>query len=503
MVDMASSIDTEPLGSGQRPGRRGGKLLLLGSSVAQISALLRYVVLARLLGPEQLGLAATIVITGSFFDLISETGSDRFLVQDRDGDSAEVQKLVQLVYVGRGLLICLSLAVFAVPISHFYEASKLAIGLAVLGLSPLILGFLHLDIRRQQRREDFRSEAVSLIAAESCSLVVTAAAAFLTRDFTAILYGLITRALVMTLVSHLRAERPYALGFSRVHAPRLTKFAAPLMLTGLMLFVGSQGDRVVVANLLGFRALGHYSAVLLLIYYPSAMILRYIHSISVPMMVAVRDDAGRQNSVGDRLGGQTFLLAAAMCVGFAVVAPFAVPLLYGARYSQGALIIGLIGILQTTRFLIVWPTTVALSVGRTRTVMLSNLIRLVAYPCAFLGVWWLGGLEGVVAGFVAGELFSIAAALVLANRDMNRPSFTGFGRFADFVMISLAVILVDLAGTRTSTWSWGSALAALGIGIAVLIRVARREAEILEVAFLLLWTTLRRARAAIGGTVDG
>ena len=479
----------------ERPARKGGKTLLLGSSVAQVAALLRYVALARLLGPEQLGLAATIVVTGSFFDLISETGSDRFLVQDREGDTVEVQKLVQLVYVGRGLLICLSLAVLAIPLSRFYHAPQLAWGLAILGISPLILGFMHLDIRRQQRREDFRTEAVSMIAAESCSLIVTVAAAFLTRNFTAILYGLIARAVVMTLVSHLRAERPYALGYSKAHGPRLSRFAAPLMLTGLMLFVGSQGDRVVVANLLGFRALGHYSAVLLLIYYPSAMILRYIHSISIPMMVAVRDDAARQNAVGDRLGGQTFLLAAAMCVGFAVVAPIAVPVLYGARYAQGVLIVGLVGILQTTRFLIVWPTTIALSVGRTRTVMISNLIRLVAYPCAFLSVRWLGGLEGVVAGFVAGELISIAAALVLSNRDTARPLATGFGRFADFLLIAAGVIAGGLAWERASPVLWITA----GIAVVfVLIRVPRRERSTIAEGVATGRAVFRRFRARLG-----
>ncbi|MBS0489219.1 MAG: oligosaccharide flippase family protein, partial [Proteobacteria bacterium] len=63
----------------------------------------RYTIMARLLGPEQLGLAALLILTSSFFESVSDNGSDRFMIQDPDGDKPEVQKLVQLVFVGRGV----------------------------------------------------------------------------------------------------------------------------------------------------------------------------------------------------------------------------------------------------------------------------------------------------------------------------------------------------------------------------------------------------------------
>ena len=425
--------------SASGPTRRGGGLYFAASGVAQVAALLRYVALARLLGPVELGLAATLVVTGAFFDLISDTGSDRFLIQDREGDTVRVQKLVQLVYVGRGIMIAAGLVVFSIPIAHFYHAPRLATGLAILALSPLIQGFLHLDIRRLQRHLDFRAEGVSLIVAEIASLVATVTAAWLVRNYTAILYGLIIRAIVMVAVSHLRAERPYGLAYVADAGRRLRKFAGPLILTGMMLFVGSQGDRVVIGQQLGFRDLGHYSAVLLLVYYPSAMLLRYIHALYVPLVAAGRDDHAARDVVSERLGGQTFLLALAMSVGFAVVAPPMVTLLYGARFTQSSLLIGLIGVLQTTRFLINWPTTVALSMGKSNTVLASNLPRLFVFPGAFIGLWTIHGLLGVVVGFIGGEMISIATALLLMNRNTGHRWTRGFDRFTIFVLVSAAI----------------------------------------------------------------
>src|SRR5689334_8515196 len=76
--------------------RRGTKSYLAASLVAQASALARYVVLARMVGPTELGLAATLILTAQFFESISDTGADRFIVQDATGDTPATQGLVQV-----------------------------------------------------------------------------------------------------------------------------------------------------------------------------------------------------------------------------------------------------------------------------------------------------------------------------------------------------------------------------------------------------------------------
>src|SRR5271154_793955 len=102
-------------------GRRGGGLYFIAAVVGQTSGLFRYVVLARLLGPEQVGIAATLVVTSSFFDMISDVGGERFVVQDRDGGMVEVQNLVQSVAVGRGALVALAVLICAYPAAYFYR----------------------------------------------------------------------------------------------------------------------------------------------------------------------------------------------------------------------------------------------------------------------------------------------------------------------------------------------------------------------------------------------
>ena len=448
----------------------------MGTLVSQASALLRYVALARLLGPEQLGLAATLVVTASFFDLVSDTGADRFLIQDRDGDQVQVQKLVQLVLVVRGMVSAACLALFAIPIAHFYRAPELAKGFVILALSPLLYGFVHLDVRRAQRDHDFRSQGICMIAGESIGLAGTVVAAWLTHQFTAILYGLIARAVVMVVMSHVLAQRPYRLGWDREHAPRLTRFAMPLMLNGLMLFISSQSDRVIIGSQLGPKALGLYSAILLLIFYPAVLLATYIHTVYIPLIAAQRDSEEGRNRISDGQGGLTLILAIAMAIGFAIVTPSLAPILFGDRFRQAALLVGLIGILQATRFMFGWPTTSALAMGRGGTVLTSNLAHLFAFAGALIGFRAAGNLEGVVTGLILGEFIALAIALVLLNRDMRRPRLQTFDRVAEFILACGLIVGWNLA---LSTRLWQSETIMAVVTAALALWFYRREAALI------------------------
>jgi len=464
MASLSLSTDAAP------PPRRGARSYLVASSVSQIAALLRYVCLARLLGPEQLGIAATLILTASFFDLISDTAADRFLIQDVDGELASLQKMVQLVLAGRGVGIAIAMALFAWPLAYFYKAPVLAPALIVLGFSPLIAGFIHLDMRRAQRGNDFRAESVSAMVSETAGLAATLIAAYLTRSFTAVLYGLIVRSLVLVLCSHLFSERRYGFGYSREHGQRLAKFSAPLMLSGLVLFLGNQGDRVLIGRTIGFAGLGQYSAILLSIYYPSTTLYKYIHTLYIPLIANARNEPGRAAQINSTLSSMTLLLALCMSAGFALVAPPMVPILYGHAFAQNALIIASVGVLQSTRFLNLWPTTIALATGRSVVILANNMLRLIAWPAALVCVAVTKDVFAIVLGFVFGEFVAFVLALLLLNRIQKSRLFQGFDRLGIFVMASTVIIGWTYLAEHPSLWAIGGLLAFTAAFAVLLLR---------------------------------
>jgi O-antigen/teichoic acid export membrane protein len=472
--------------------RRGSRAYLIASVVAVVSGLLRYVVLARLLGPEQLGLASILIVTWSFLDFMSDTAMDRFLILSRD-DTPAVQELVHFVSIGRAVLVSAALVIVAGPVAAFYRDPRLVHGIMALALAPLLLGIMHFDIKRVQQHLDFRAEARSLALSETASFIGTASAAYLTHDYTAILYGLILRSAVIVLISHVQAEWPYRLGFSRQHAGRLALFSAPLMANGLLTFLSTQGDRVVVANLLGVKELGYYSAIVLLIYYPSSMLVRYTHAMYLPLIAACRDHASERREVVDRLAGQTLLLSVAMAIGFAVVAPFAVGVLFGHRFVQAPELIALIGVLQTCRYMAVWPTTTALGIGHSSAVLAINIVRLIAYPSAIVGGWAVGGLPGVVVGFIAGEAASLLAGTIITNRAQSEANWKNLDRLLLFAFVCTLVFCGTIIVGQRSLAGGVIVIAAM---TGLLGLIIRRERDALVAG-------LERVLASIRGGMPG
>jgi O-antigen/teichoic acid export membrane protein len=438
-----------------RPKRRGANVYLAGAVVGQACALLRYTLLARLLGPQQLGLVATLILVSNFFELISDTGSDRFLVQDPEGDEPAVQKMVQLVFLSRGAFMAAGLAIFAWPISRFYHEPALFAGLAILGLSPLLAGAMHLDNRRFQRHHDFRAEGIGMVASELLGLAATVIAAYLTRDYTAVLYGLITRSLVQAVVSHLRAERAYRLAYDPTIARRLRKFSGPLIANGVLMFMSGQSDRLMISSLVGLVALGHYSAVLLLVLYPTAALGRYFNGIHLPLVSPVSPNPTR-GSPPDLVGGRSLLLSLGILAGFAVVGPVAVRILYGAKFTEAPFIVALVGVLQTARFIRNWPTVLALGMGQSRIVMANNFARMVGIPAGLAGLALIGGVAGVVSGIILGEFVALATAIVLLNKARDVRWTHDFDRIIAFAVG--CVLVLGLAASVQARWMPGVAL---------------------------------------------
>ena len=469
--------------------RIGARLYFAASMVAQGSALIRYVILARILGPEELGLAAMLVLTAQFFESISDTGADRFVVQDPDGGEPRMVGLVHLAMSLRGVMIAVLLALTAGLAARLYGAPQITPALQVLALAPLIAGFTNYDMRRAQRSGDFRPESYVTIVGEVIGVGASAAAAIIVRDHTAVLYGLITRAVVMLAMSHAIAKHRYAWAFGRQESRRFFTFAGPLAINGLFLYFGSQGDRLLVASGLGAAALGQYSAILLLIFNPTSAVARFLQGIHLPHVARARDDAPALLAQGDQIAGQSLLLAVGAVVGFALAGPFLAPLLYGKLGAQPLLMFAGLGAVQAARLLRGWPTAIALGLGRSGDVMINNIVRVIALPVAFVANLHWHVLTAILAAFFLGEFLALIGGLWLLIRQSAAPLRSSVRRTGMFVATSAATVTFAAASQFDHRVPQLLAAAAL---LALLVAVCAQEKATLGEARDAILARLRR-----------
>jgi O-antigen/teichoic acid export membrane protein len=463
------------------------RIYFTGSLVAMACAAGRYMVFARILGPHQLGLAAILILTTSFLDTVTDTGSDRFLVQDSDAGEPSTLAMVHLVLVLRGVILTTVLAGGSTLIAAFYNTPTLQIAFVALAAYPLIFGFQNADFRRQQRDHDFRSEGLCTTTAELAAIGAAVWSAFALRNVYCVVVTFVVRALVFVIASHLTARAPYRVKYSRPVAIKLGKFGGPLMLSGVSLFFGLQGDRVVIANRLSATELGLYSAVSLLAFYPVSVVSRILMGIQIPLVARARLAPATEGAVLEGVAGDTTLLSLAAAAGFFIVTPLVLVPMYGARFAQSLPVIALVGVLQAWRLLRTWPTTIALGIGRSVSVMASTTARLVALPLS-LGAVALGfGLVGIIWSFIFGELVACVVNLVMVNSALSRKILADFDRVG--LMLGATAILFAASIAKGGLEIGLISAAALALAAVTFVR---------ERANIARWTALA---AGFAGTV--
>lgn len=378
--------------------------------------LLRNVLLARALGPSEMGLVAALTLTLSLVEMICDFGPDRLLVQAEDGDAPQFQSTAHSVLALRGLLTAGLLALLAFPLAQWIGRPESCWAIAALGLVPAIRGFQHLDAKRIQRQQKFQP---SLIIELSAAFVATTAVAVATRWLPrgeVLVWVSLLQAMTLVIASRGVAERPYQLGWNRELLRRLFVFGWPLALNSLIMFGAFQGDRLVVMLSATPAELGRYAVAFQLTMVPALLISRVASTAWLPGLARSQSDPMayylRMSECTAWLGlvGQLFSL------GILALGNRLIGLLYGPDYPLPVAVMAWLGIMQGWRILRAGPSLFAMSRADTWNPLASNLLRLLGIAAAATAGLFGAGLELVAICGCAGEVLAMVGAIVLLRR---------------------------------------------------------------------------------------
>ena len=84
---------------------KSGFDLAFGHAAQQGLRLLRNIIVARLIGPEDFGIAVTFAIVITVLQMVSDVGVEQFIIRSADGDKVDLQATLHGVIAIRGILI--------------------------------------------------------------------------------------------------------------------------------------------------------------------------------------------------------------------------------------------------------------------------------------------------------------------------------------------------------------------------------------------------------------
>lgn len=435
----------------------GGVGKLMGGQVlGQVCSFGRNVIVARLLTPEDFGIAATFAIAVSLFELGSNLGVDRLLVQAEDGDDPVFQATAQAFQVLRGVGMALLIFLLAWPVSRLFNIPHAQWAFQCVALVPLIRGFTHLDAKRFQRQFGFgRDVATELIPQV---LLVLAAWPFVWwfQDYSAMLWLLVFQAVITVFVSQLVAQRRYVLAWDRQFLRRMYSFGWPLLLNGLLVFLVFQGDRLIIGSVYDMTQLGMYSVAFSITFIPSMMTAKITSTLLLPVFSRERNNLVQSTECYVLAICVLSLVGVVVTTGFVFFGEFVVVTVYGTRYGDVGGFIGCMAIMQMMRAMRTGPTIASMARGDTVTPLIANLGRIAVFPAA-IGAALLGK---PLIWLVALGCFGNAFAFIIMIMRLRQTQGLILGDTLKPALVAISAMLVAylLSIVDGYVFSWPSAL---------------------------------------------
>jgi O-antigen/teichoic acid export membrane protein len=451
---------------GSLASRTGSALLWNGAGLAvtRLISLVRFVVLARLLTPEDFGLLAIAWVVIELLLTLTDTGMVTALVQRDRVDESQFDT-AWTVGIVRALVVAIVLVVGAPLIAQFFGEPRAASILPPLAAAPVLAALASIKIADLTRNLQFRKLTFIRVPEAAVEAVVSIALATLLGIW-ALVVGVLVANLVRVALSYLVAPHRPRISFDQGAARSLFRFGRWLFAVGVLGLAGEALLRAVIARRLGTAELGIFYLAMRLVMLPLTSVESAVGSIGMPLHARLQaDPARRTRALRTSLVGMLALLIPGYVL-LIVLAPSLVNEVLGARWAGAELPIRVLAAGAAIRVIAAACEPMAVGIGRPQLAAALAAVRLVLV--AGLG-WALAGAAGLVGASVAWLITEVVVAIgwLLATRNMVVRPVTGLGTQVLAVLVAAAAAGLTALGLDRLLPGLPAVVVAASLGLAV------------------------------------
>ena len=421
---------------GRRVTSTGGAFLTVGASegIGQGASLIRAWFVANLVGPDQMGIAFTMLLFGEFLNRLTNLNPGITLVQDPAGGSGRFRHTLQAIMLLRGILFGALIALLAWPLSIYFEQEENLLGFVAVGLFPLLGGFIHVDIYKELRKRNYVPTALVHSIPSVVSLAATFGLCLVFQNFWLPIAARIVSSVTSILVSFGVARRRFALCFDKRHAISIIKFMLPLAGAGILVFFSNSGPKLFLASaptnfgsITADQAMvmvGVFGVAMMLCVLPSSIGSRIISQTWSPHMARMRDDPNGFRRMFKEMQTVSYMLAAATIILLGAGDSWG-NLLFPEKFEGIGGVVSVLSIYGGLRLGRVAMRAAALSTGRSGIIFWCNLASLVGLAGTLVAIIYADSLrvdgtsillEVIAGSLILGEISSLVVGNILLDR---------------------------------------------------------------------------------------
>ncbi|WP_123620095.1 lipopolysaccharide biosynthesis protein [Halorubrum sp. CSM-61] len=308
---------------------------LMGQNVVgRVLQLGMLAVLARLVGPAELGLVGIALLTLSATKKFTNIGLNKALIQKTEENVDSHLNTTWMLEMGRGVLIAALLFAIAGPVGERFFGEPRAVDIIrVIGLSPLLLGFRNPGIVYFQKNLEFHKQFAYKIGGDSAQFLVGVGYALVNPTAWAFVFGFLAADVVKLILSYVIHEyRPFP-SFDLDVARELIGYGKWLTGSSILFFIYSEGDDAFVGWFLTPTALAYYQYTYRFSNAPATELSQVITSVMLPAYSKLQTDEEELRRAFLKTLRVTALVSFPSAIGIAAVAPDFVVAAFGEEWA--------------------------------------------------------------------------------------------------------------------------------------------------------------------------
>lgn len=298
---------------------KGVSWITLLRATTRVITIVRLSILGRLLTPTQFGFFGIATLVLALLEVLTETGINVFLVQEKR-DIKHFINSAWVISITRGVILA-AVIFFCTPfIVSFFNTPGAYQTISLMAIVPFVRGFINPAIITYQKELLFKREFILRFVLFLIDVVISIIFAFLTKNASSFVYGLIASAIAEVILSYIFIPIRPKLQFEFEKVKLIFTRGWWVTLTGVFSYLADNGDNIAVGKILGSSSLGIYQVAYKLSTLPISEITNVVNQVIFPVYVKFADDKKRlwkaflkvtalSTAVAFVLGGFLFILA--------------------------------------------------------------------------------------------------------------------------------------------------------------------------------------------------
>jgi polysaccharide transporter, PST family len=385
--------------------------------VLQLSRVAVAIILARLLSPDDYGVAGMVLVFSSLGLVFADVALGSALVQRRSLSDADCST-VFWTSVAAGTAFTLLGVVMSGPIASFYGEPGVQPLFAALSLSFVVTSLATTQEALLVREMSFRALELRLMGGTLVGAVVGIGSAFAGYGAWAIIAQQLAIALTSTILIWVASPWRPSLTFSRTSLRTLGGFSANVFGQRLLFYLHRHADNLLIGRFLGAAALGVYTVGYNVMLVPFSRIAGPIQEVLLPAFARIQDKPQRIAELWVRAMRLVGAISIPALMGLTIVASDFVDTVLGERWGEVAPVVQVlawVGLLQSLQTI---NSNILLALDRTSTLLRYSVTFFAVHVVGFVvGLHW--GVLGVASAYAVSSTIVEPLYAWLTARALN------------------------------------------------------------------------------------